>query len=46
MKMNNINIMHVLLIFFITLIIAYIFGITLVNLIDNRLSKIKLNIPK
>jgi hypothetical protein len=38
--------MYIILIFLITLIIAYLFGLTLVNLIDDRLSKINFNIPK
>jgi len=44
--MDNINLMHILLIFLITIIIDYLFGIILVNLIDNRLSKIKIDIPQ
>jgi len=44
--MFNINIMNILLIFLLTIIIAYLFGLTLINLVDNRLSKIKLNIPQ
>ena len=37
---------NIIFIFFITVIIAYLFGITLVNLIDNRLDKIKINVEK
>lgn len=44
--MFDINIMNILLIFLLTIIIAYLFGLTLINLVDNRLSKIKLNIPQ
>lgn len=39
-------IFNFIFIFFITIIIAYLFGIVLVNLIDNRLSKINLTIPQ
>jgi hypothetical protein len=35
-----------LFIFLIVIIILYLLGISLINLIDNRLSKIKINIPK
>jgi hypothetical protein len=35
-----------LFIFLIIIIISYLLGISLINLIDNRLSKIKINIPK
>jgi hypothetical protein len=38
--------MNIIFIFLITFIIAYLFGIVIVNLIDNRLSKIQLNLPK
>jgi hypothetical protein len=37
--------MHIVFIFLITIIIAYLFGFIIVNLIDNRLSKITINIP-
>ena len=40
------NMMNIIFIFLITFIIAYLFGIVIVNLIDNRLSKIQLNLPK
>jgi len=38
--------MNIIFIFLITFIIAYLFGIVIVNLIDNRLSKIQLKIPQ
>jgi len=38
--------MNIIFIFLITFIIAYLFGIVIVNLIDNRLSKIQLNLPQ
>jgi len=42
----DINLIHIILIFLITVCVAYVFGLILINLVDNRLSKIKLNIPK
>lgn len=42
----DINLIHIILIFLITVSVAYVFGLILINLVDNRLSKIKLNIPK
>ena len=44
--MFSINIMNILLVILCIIIIAYLFGITLINLVDNRLSKIKLNVPQ
>ena len=44
--MINNNFIYIIFVFLITIIIAYLFGLTLVNLIDDRLSKINLNIPK
>ena len=38
--------MNILLVILCIIIIAYLFGITLINLVDNRLSKIKLNVPQ
>jgi len=35
-----------MLIFIITVIIAYLFGLVLINIIDNRLKNIHLNVPK
>ena len=46
MNIKNFNLIHIVLIFLITICVAYIFGLILVNLVDNRLSNIKLNIPK
>lgn len=40
------NIYNLIFIFLITIIIAYLFGLSLVNVIDNRLNKIKLEYPK
>ena len=37
------NIFTILLIFLITIILGYLFGITIVNLIDNRLNKLNIN---
>jgi len=37
---------NIILIFIITVIIAYLFGFVLINIIDNRLKNIHLNIPK
>ena len=37
------NILNILFIFFITIIVAYLFGFTIINLIDKRLSKLNLN---
>ena len=44
--MLNISILQLLFIFLVTIAIAYIFGLTLVNVVDKRLTEIKLNIPK
>ncbi len=44
--MNIKILIHIVLIFLITICVAYIFGLILINLVDNRLSNIKLNIPK
>ena len=46
MNIKNFNLIHIVLIFLITICVAYIFGLILINLVDNRLSNIKLNIPK
>ena len=46
MNTKNFNLIHIVLIFLITICVAYIFGLILINLVDNRLSNIKLNIPK
>jgi hypothetical protein len=46
MDMKNLNLIHIILIFIIIIFIAYLFGLLLINIVDNRLSKIKLNIPK
>lgn len=35
-----------ILVFIVTLIVAYILGLTLVNVVDNRLSNISINVPK
>lgn len=43
---DNISWIHIILILLVTIAIGYLFGIFLVQIIDNRLSKIKLNIPK
>lgn len=40
------NMINFLFIFLIIIIILYLLGISLINLIDNRLSKIKISIPK
>ena len=40
------NLFNILIIFFITVVIAFLFGIVLISLIDNRLTNIQLNIPK
>ena len=40
------NLLNILIIFFITIVIAFLFGIVLISLIDNRLTNIQLNIPK
>jgi hypothetical protein len=45
MNIKNFNLIHIVLIFLITICVAYIFGLILINLVDNRLSNIKLNIP-
>ena len=37
------NVLNILFIFFITIIVAYLFGFTIINLIDKRLSKLNLN---
>lgn len=37
---------NIMLIFIITVIIAYLFGLVLINIIDNRLKNIHLNVPK
>ena len=37
------NVLNILFIFFITIIVAYLFGFTIINLIDKRLSKLTLN---
>jgi hypothetical protein len=46
MNIKKFNLIHIVLIFLITICVAYIFGLILINLVDNRLSNIKLNIPK
>ena len=46
MNIKNFNLIHIVLIFLITICVAYIFGLILINLVDSRLSNIKLNIPK
>ena len=46
MNIKNFNLIHIVLIFLITICVAYIFGLILINLVDNRLSNIKLNIHK
>jgi len=46
MNIKNFNLIHIVLIFLITICVAYSFGLILINLVDNRLSNIKLNIPK
>ena len=40
------NLLNILMIFFITIVIAFLFGIVLISVIDNRLTNIQLNIPK
>jgi hypothetical protein len=42
----NFNILNIIFIFFITVIIAYLFGFVLINVIDNRLKNINLTVPK
>jgi hypothetical protein len=42
----NYNILNIILVFIITVIVAYLFGLVLINTIDNRLKNINLNIPK
>ena len=37
------NVLNILFIFFITIIVAYLFGFTIINMIDKRLSKLNLN---
>ncbi len=44
--MQNISMFQLFFIFIITIAIAYLFGLTLVNVVDKRLTEIKLNIPK
>jgi hypothetical protein len=40
------NFLNISMIFLITIVIAFLFGIVLISVIDNRLTNIKLNIPK
>ena len=43
MNIKNFNLIHIVLIFLITICVAYIFGLILINLVDNRLSNIVIN---
>jgi hypothetical protein len=42
----NYNILNIIFIFIITVVIAYLFGLVLINVIDNRLKNINLTVPK
>ena len=42
----NYNILNIIFIFIITVVIAYLFGLVLINVIDSRLKNINLTIPK
>lgn len=44
--MMNYNILYIILFFIITVLVAYMFGLVLINVIDNRLKNINLTIPK